>query len=280
MNPARRASLRRRFPSSSTSRIHLTGRLFLVVIQAAFTRGCLSKGLEVVKGRHEYAITCMNHALSCIEEDKMGEKKFPTALAPGEMVFYSVDLRSPACKDVFLKPSHEKGAIKAFFNNFNGILGDLSSDATTGTSVESYVAGQFASWPPGSQLVTVSPLLCLGKSNKDAVWELQKFGLSAGSPSDASFFSVTETFLGPQNKVMSWSCTGTCVNTITAYKYTRLSQNSHGSAVFLCLNPDCGSAQAGTPVDAVKMESGLPLVNRCSCRKETKNLRPRKRAEH
>jgi Histone methylation protein DOT1 len=235
-----------------------------LVLQAAYTRGCLSRGIEILQGRHDVALRYADHAARC-------QDKFP-GLKPGRAHFLCGDLRSRDSAKTFSK-RRGAGRLVGFCNNFEGLMG-ARSETNTGPSVEHYVAGQFASWPEGSVLVTVSPLLCLGKPRDAAMTELKKHNMNEGDPTWASFYCVEEFALGPQNEVASWSFNGGCAHMITAFKYTRLAQAGKSESVVRCLNPACPTARSGAAIEAVKYDdSGMPLINACACGYEQRSLR-------
>jgi Histone methylation protein DOT1 len=236
-----------------------------LVLQAAYSRGCASRGIEILEGRHDGARWYAEQAALC-------RHNFP-GLKPGEWQFFCGDLRSPENSKVFLK-KRSSPRLVGFCNNFGGLMG-ARSETNAGVSVEHYIAGQFASWPEGSVLVTLFPLLCLGMPREKAMNELTKHNMDEGDPSWASFFCAEEFALGPQNKVASWSAYSGCKNMVTAYKYTRLAQVGHPDfSVLRCLNPTCPTAQSGAAINAVKRDdNGMPLINACSCGYEQRNLR-------
>jgi hypothetical protein len=242
-------------------------------LQASYTIGCHSIGLEVVKGRHEAAIEIKENVENRVRA------WFGDTAKKVNLDFVNEDVKSPEGAKVFLDAiddasSTGDGRLKAFLNNFEGILGDRSSGAKTGSSVEHYVAGQFASWPVGSQLVTISPLRCLGMPQERALAELKRQGLDAGCASLASFFTTDRLVVGPQNGVASWSSKSGCTWDVMAYKYTRIEQGGRQLAAFRCFNRACPVAQSGQAINAVKLDNNsLPLVDTCPCGYEPKMLR-------
>jgi Histone methylation protein DOT1 len=272
--------------SRDDSFVDLGSGIGSLVLQAAYTIGCPSRGIEIVKSRHEAALELQEHTLNRIQELNL------QGIHPGSVEFFNQDLISQNAASVLKEAikdaasSSRGGKIKAFVNNYEGIMGDRSPGARTGMSPENYIAGQFASWPEGSQLVTISPLRGMGIPIEQAITELRKHDLTAGNATHSSFFTLEEIYVGPQNEVASWSSGSGCTKDVFAYKYTRIEQDFHTEnptcsnnecdvpAVFLCANPKCPFAQAGTSLPAVRLDDNhLPLVNTCSCSYQPKSLR-------
>jgi hypothetical protein len=235
-----------------------------IPLQALCTRGCESRGVEILVERHNHAVS-LAKSLSDI---------VPEGLEVEKLDFRCNDIKSTKCAEVFTVP--DGCSIKAFMNNFEGLLGTRSDDASKGRSVEDYVAGRFASWPEGSMLVTVSELFCLGASQEVATTTLQRHRLAQnGDLSHASFFEVKKIELGPQNKLVSWSEDSGATQPMFAYKYTRVGQTRAEQSVFRCTNKDCESAQAGKPIQAFKLVDGVPFLHKCSCGVEPRGRRLR-----
>jgi Histone methylation protein DOT1 len=252
--------------SRDDSFVDLGSGIGSLVLQAAYTIGCPSRGIEIVKGRHEAALELQEYTVGRVEELNL------CGIHPGTVVFVNQDLISQDASSVLqeairdaISPSRG-GKLKAFVNNYEGIMGDRSPGARTGMSPEHYIAGQFASWPPGSQLVTISPLRGMGIPIEQALTELRKHELMKGDPMHSSFFTLEEIYVGPQNEVASWSSNSGCTKDVFAYRYTRIEQdsdsdNSGGTnpdgsfpSVFLCSNPTCPLAKAGTSLPAVRLD--------------------------
>jgi hypothetical protein len=246
-------------------------------LQAAYTIGCHSVGLEFLEGRHAAAIDLRKYVKTRVKSWCRVKGR------QASVDFVRADAKTPAGAKVFsdaisIVNSSGTGAFKAFLNNFDGVLGDRSDCAFDGTSLEHYVSGQFASWPVGSQLVTISPLFCLGTPLERALAELERIGVTTGDASHSSFFTVEEMTVGPQNEVASWSSKSGCKNEIVAYKYTRIAQAGLEWSAFRCLNRLCPVAKSGEPITAFKFDdNSLPLVNTCACGYKPKPRRePRK----
>lgn len=272
--------------SRDDSFVDLGSGIGSLVLQAAYTIGCPSRGIEIVKGRHEAALELQEYTVNRIQDLNL------SGIHPGTVVFFNQDLISQDASSVLQEAIRDAvsssggGKLKAFVNNYEGIMGDRSPGARTGMSPENYIAGQFASWPPGSQLVTISPLRGMGTPLAQALDELRKHELTAGNPTHSSFFRLDEIYVGPQNEVASWSSNSGCTKDVFAYRYTRLEQDSDSDhsggtsgegangAMLLCSNPKCPVAQAGTSIPAVRLDDKLlPLVNTCSCSYQPKALR-------
>jgi hypothetical protein len=235
-----------------------------IPLQALCTRGCESRGVEILVERHNHAVS-LAKSLSDI---------VPEGLEVDRLDFRCNDIKSTKSAKAFSVP--DGSSIKAFMNNFEGLLGTRSDDASKGKSVEDYVAGRFASWPEGSMLVTVSELFCLGASQEVATTALQKHRLAQkGDLSHASFFEVKKIKLGPQNELVSWSEGSGATQPLFAFKYTRVGQNGAKKSVFRCTNRDCESAKAGKAIQAFKLVGGVPFLRKCSCGIEPRGRRLR-----
>lgn len=126
------------------------------------------------------------------------------------------------------------------------IFGTRSVDRDDGTpTLDTHVGSLFACMKPGTRMVTLHPLLCLGRSLLEENEKRSNNGLEESI--DASFFLSEKRYLGKGS--VSWSDKDVCI-----YVYTRVHQsNPDGTAVFLCANLKCPWKSPTVAVD----ENGL-----------------------
>ena len=121
--------------------------------------------------------------------------------------------------------------MKVFCNNFGDVFGTRSAPAAP--YLNDFVAGLFATMKEGSKIVTFDPLSFqvgpLDVVNK----ERKKFKMETSS--SASFYTMEQKYLGPQNKCVSWSEGGGNHHPMTMYVYTRVGPKS----TFICSVPKC-----------------------------------------
>lgn len=142
-----------------------------------------------------------------------------------------VDLHEGCLTD----PKNRKFIIDAnvvLVNNAHDIFGTRSSDIIDGTpTLDTHVGSLFASMSPGSRMVTLHPILCLGRSVTEENEIRRKRGLEESI--DASFFLYEKQTL--EKVAVTWS-----YEDVYIHIYTRIPQ-SHpdGVSVFLCANKKC-----------------------------------------
>lgn len=239
------------------------------VLQAASMCQCDARGIEVDSQRNTTAMI-VYEGLQFIQKQ----------CRESDMIDYTVgivDLRlgslsDPQFHDFITKPSPGKKCIKAFCNNFNGVFGDKSSKRGQKYHLDNYIAGLFASMPPGSMLVTLHPI-DLGLPQSYVLERRNLHGMSTPDRTLASFFECETISLGLAKDCVSWAGSSN-TSTIELYKYTRLSQSNTTESVFLCPNPYCEFAAKGTSIPATQfdcsrdgqgIETPRVVMNRCEC---------------
>lgn len=230
-------------------------------LQAAFTAGCEARGVELIEDRQSIAAAFRDYLKMKAEEDD------------GKRIVGKVDLRYGRLED----PEHHKfltdGVTRAYVNNFNGVFAERSMKPNTKWFLDDYVAGIFASMGPGARLVTLHQIN-LGPTLSEANKRRRDHNLSESD--NASFYEVDKLLLGTACDSVKWNQVTGNKNLIYVYKYQKLRQRGQpdGKTVFLCCNPTCRFAQEAIPIDAVtRNEEGRYVMNTCSCKVSTKNLR-------
>jgi Histone methylation protein DOT1 len=257
------------------------------VLQAAFTRGVESKGIEIADHRH--AVSCV-YKIKLLElatkkaadDDDYQDKK------PGKITLQKGRIESKASRDYLINPGR---VTKAICNNFNGVFGFRSArpGVKDGYNIDDYVSGLFFLMQEGSILVTFYPLK-LGPSRQEVNALRRKAGL-AESP-NAACYDMEDIVLGQARHVVSWSEGGGNEKLIHLYKYTRVVQtgkptpdannkdnnddsNIHNRAVLMCSSPSCRHFKEGTLYPATKFYEHTPpgrtrpvqrvVINACEC---------------
>jgi Histone methylation protein DOT1 len=231
-------------------------------LQAAYSFGCASRGLECHKGRND-----VSNVLSLKFQDAadIHATRDGMTFVPG-----SVTLRQGNLAD----PQHFNfltgGVTHIFFDNWNGVF---SGERLGAPNWERYVSALFASTPPGTVMTTVSPLRAtlgpLPLSEANTVRTAK--GLPASD--DASYYELEEHILGGKSDVYSFSEGNKSKELINLYVYTRTGQSTRDFAVFLCNNPYCDRAKSGELIPAVTEEVGIGeggvagarIIGCCSC---------------
>eukprot|EP00588_Corethron_pennatum_P000542 CAMPEP_0194293152 /NCGR_PEP_ID=MMETSP0169-20130528/47278_1 /TAXON_ID=218684 /ORGANISM="Corethron pennatum, Strain L29A3" /LENGTH=532 /DNA_ID=CAMNT_0039041567 /DNA_START=155 /DNA_END=1753 /DNA_ORIENTATION=+ len=210
----------------------------LVVLQAAATRGCKSRGLELMKGRMEMANKLHKGLNSSIH------KVDPSVDA--EKIQDLIDLRRGDLTD----PANLEFLTSVdvvFVNNYECIFSARSGGGTKKASLDDHIAALFTKMPVGCQCVTLEPLYVLGKSRSEANTSRKKRGLEPRD--DSSFFEYRQLFstLNP-DEIVSWGSAGG--KKFAYHLYTRV--GSPGSkASFLCPNDDCETHKTGSLIPAI-----------------------------
>ena len=221
------------------------------VMQAAYTHGCTSRGIELVKSRF---------AFSCGIQRELSEM---VGYAPVELKNGGLD--ESKYRD-FLTESGKR-VMKVFCNNFGDVFGTRSATGAP-PYLNDFVAGLFAFMKEGSKLVTfdalsfqVGPLDMVNK-------EREKFKMEM-SPS-ASFYTMEQKELGLQNKCVTWSEGGGNQLKMKMYVYTRVGKESR----FMCSAPMCHMKQNNTPQASYVINNKEQLLVRvCPC---NHTMRPRR----
>ena len=130
----------------------------------------------------------------------------------------------------------------ALVNNAHDIFGTRSVDKNNGTpTLDTHIGGLFASMKPGSRMLTLHPLLCLGRSVSEENEHRRKCGLPESM--DASFFVWEKISLG--ENAVSWSH-----KNVFVYIYTRIHQSHpNQTSLFLCSNKKCPFQSPTVAVD-------------------------------
>ena len=212
--------------------------------QAAYTIGCESRGIELVQDRYDISIACMSSLE--LARQKLHEQRDDHIAPVGEIKLVKGRLEDPQHREFLTAPGK---IVKAFANNFNGVFSDRSAKLKAQFVLDDYIAGLFASFAPGSKLVTLHPLN-LGASLSEANKARENHGFRTDSK--ASFFELETREIGKQNQVASWSANGSCEKMVTVYVYTRVAQGTFNEEPqFYCTNRNCTNAKRGVLMNAL-----------------------------
>jgi len=242
-------------------------------LQMAYTIGCKARGIELVESRHHIAVNCFKYNL---------ERQLMIIQERDDMVHQvgEVELRVGTLSDKqhfdFLT-----SVDVTLYNNAHGVFGHKTQKNTsdlTRPTLDAYVAKIFVSMKSGSKMVTLDPLLCLGRTLSEENAMRTQRGLEESL--DASFFECTEHWLDGGS--FTWSLPDSRVK---VYVYTRVFQSSD-RALFLCSNPKCDAAKSCMPTAVLQADDGVLLNKDCiycctqqkghvrSTRNKTSNIRP------
>jgi hypothetical protein len=245
------------------------------VLQAAYTMGCESKGIEVVGDRNSIARVFQK------ELAQLGRSRHEIFDDPRRNQVGSVELRHgrlelPKFRDFITNPGR---VTKAFVNNFDGVFAERSAKLGQKYLLDHFIAGLFALMEPGSVMVTLHPL-ALGHSLNSANELRRRHGMEESD--FASFFQSETVTLGEAKDVVSWSHGGSNRKPIQVYVYRRIHQPNNGAAVFLCNNPQCEKAHSVEPQTAVGVvdingEGDRVVISECTCGIAARPLRQRRR---
>ncbi|KAL7572814.1 hypothetical protein ACA910_014670 [Epithemia clementina (nom. ined.)] len=212
------------------------------VLQAAYTIGCESRGIEVVEERH---------AFSCYFQEEIAKTVGMPSSSDGKLCDVTLKrgrLEAPEFQD-FLTYSGSH-VIKAFCNNFNEVFGSRSVQNPGQVTLDDCVAGLFASMKEGSKLATFYPLtLPVGPLDRVNKERRLQHGLEPSNV--ASFYTLETVVLGPQNECVSWSKGHGIVSDVRVYVYTRV-----GPSCFLCSARDCPKAKHSVVQAACNIPGG------------------------
>ena len=195
---------------------------------------------------------------------------------PGSVIF-----RQGSLDDAQHQEFLTKDVTHIFFDNWNGVFSGERADAP---KLERYVAALFAVCRPGTILCTVSPLRstlgCLPLSETNRIRKQKGLAVS----DDASYYELQESDLGTISNVYSFSEGNNNQEMIRLYRYERTPQSSSTKvAVYMCNNPLCKHAQRGDVIPAVdehvfrQTEGSAVVIQGCSCGVSERVLRNRKR---
>ena len=248
------------------------------VLQAAYTVGCESRGIEVVGDRNFIALRFKHELDELLRIRRVVFDDMRGSLV-GEVHLKHGRLELPDSREFITNPGRRT---KAFVNNFDGVFAERSSKPGQKYHLDHFIAGLFAVMEPGSIMVTLHPLT-LGHSLESANDLRSRHGLEKSDL--ASFFKVETVTLGEAKDVVSWSQGGSNRKPIQVWVYTRLEQPSTENAVFLCNNPKCEKAQDSEPQAAVTVvdadgEGDRLVIGECDCGMAARPLRTRRRVDY
>lgn len=207
-------------------------------LQAAFTIGCESRGIEIVPERCRIAEQFRDILLESV--DIVANEEHGRRRKLGKIEFREGCLKDPEHRQ-FISESDV-----VFVNNAHEIFGARSVADTGSATLDTHVGSLFGLMKPGARMVTLHPILCLGRSLTEENAKRRSLGLQESI--DASFFLCEKHSLGID--AVNWT-----YKEVWVYLYTRVHQsNSTGDAVFLCSNKKC--CFKGCPTAALS-EDGL-----------------------
>lgn len=218
-------------------------------LQAAYTIGCNTRGIEVDSGRNDWAIQFSKglKELSLLDGIELFE--------PGH-----VDLRLGKLQDVAFRDFLTR-ADAVFVNNFGGVF----SGERGGLDLDQYIAGLFALMKPGAIMVTLHELTgSIGCSNAQTREYRERLRLPVTNSIKSSFFDYRSWVMGSQKDTVSWSKGGSCERQLIGHIYTRTEQETEGEAVRMCNTARCSNAKKCIPFPAVAFtKEGAPIIARC-----------------
>jgi hypothetical protein len=136
--------------------------------------------------------------------------------------------------------------VKAFVNNAHSVFGYRSAKIGM-PQLDEYCAALFASMCPGSVMVTVDPLICLGRSlTEENDYRVKSLNLE--SHMDASYFEYNQYSIG--DHAVSWGD-----SEIFVHVYKRVEQsNEEGESRFICAYKDCIACTNGNATVALEYD--------------------------
>lgn len=136
--------------------------------------------------------------------------------------------------------------MKAFVNNAHGVFGHRSSISGL-PQLDEYCAALFAGMRPGSIMVTIEPLICLGRSLTEEN-DYRVNTLNLNSHIDASYFEHSHHSIG--ERAVSWGD-----SEVFVHVYERVEQsNEEGESRFICAYKDCDACLNGIATNALHHE--------------------------
>uniref|UniRef100_A0A6U5ME90 Histone-lysine N-methyltransferase, H3 lysine-79 specific n=1 Tax=Corethron hystrix TaxID=216773 RepID=A0A6U5ME90_9STRA len=233
----------------------------LVVFQAAMTRGCKSRGLELMEGRMKVA----KNLHSKLKESILQVDSAVDANKIQNLVeLRNGDLTDPVHVDFLTSVD------VVFVNNYECIFSARSGGGTKKASLDDHIAALFTRMPVGCQCITLEPLYMLGKSRTEANEARLKRGLEPRN--DASFFEYKHLYsaLNP-DEIVSWGSAGG--KQFSYHLYSRVGLPG-SQARFLCTNDDCESHKSNSFISAIDEETSCKdialLRDTCPVCKQTK----------
>jgi len=213
-------------------------------LQAAYTRGCESRGIELINDRFVISeqIKDIMISITCNTENKESSAKYLNRGKVGEVSFIHGDFTKRIHSDYITT------ATKVLVNNCHGVFAHRSCKNGS-AHLDDYIGTLFAMMKPGSIMVTLERIMILGRSNSEENEFRKSRGLKDGI--DASFFEYEARSIGTD--AVTWSS----VKPITVYIYRRLAQSSEdGSSYFLCNSKKCANTPYPTAVIDPKRNDG------------------------
>jgi len=189
-----------------------------VVLQAAFTRGCDSRGIELKQKRNSLAteINADLHSQILLTEEKQNieNRNWHEVV---NIQFKEGDFRKQTNYPFIIE------ANKILVNNAQEIFSARSSVGCDAT-LDDYIASIFARTKPGSIMVTLEKIPGLGRSRSEVNADRKSNGLPESD--HASFFEHRKVNIG--NGAVTW----TDVNEIVVWVYERVCEGKESG--FLC----------------------------------------------
>ena len=249
------------------------------LLQASYTYGCESRGIEVVKTRN-YLAEQFKANLEAQYRNHNEHNQPPAKI--GKVTFRHGRLEQPKFREFLTDCNKSNGVIKALANNFNGVFADRCAKVNQNYFLDHYISGLFTMMKPGSILITLHPLLDLPPSLA-TITENRRRLFKLTTSSTASFYELEQFSIGKAKDSVSWSHGGGNKKNVMVYRYTRVQQPTD-KAVFLCNNPKCPLAISETPIPATKRVfiegEERVVVNHCSCKISEKSLRQRRKIDY
>jgi len=198
------------------------------VIQAAYTRGCVSRGIEIENGRSMIAAAFQAGVMDVVEQLEGIPRFGKIQLELGDFTLFGGDDDANRSSNDVITTQFVTDADCIFADNFNGIWGERSNCKAWERTANERVAYLFAACKPGTVLVTFDRITALGHSLDEAnrIRKNRKLKETAF----ASFFTMREEELPPGS--VSWSQT----QSIPLYIYTRVGGDE---AMVTCNNVNC-----------------------------------------
>ena len=213
------------------------------VLQAAYTVGCESLGIEVVSVRHDRAVVYQEKLAEL--DDLLNKKRDGKNYSVGPVRMRHGSLEAPEHFN-FLTQNIDV----AFCNNFGEVFGERCKKSRQMYSMDDYIAGLFTRYKRGAIMVTLHPLP-LGSCREQVNAIRARHGLPTSN--EASFYAVEDYEVSGKG-LLSWTD-----KSFVVYKYTKLGNS------FLCCNPNCEKAVQMTPIEASRKEGDCFVLNHCDC---------------
>ena len=249
-------------------------------LQAAYTVGCRSLGIELDKSRYlvsdEY-FDMFKTQLQAIQNRVLPHRQGQLPPTGGQVEFIQGSFNDPQYRKAL---TNTDGVTKCLVNNFGGVFADRSKNNTTTKSLyypDHFVAVLFALMSPGSIMITLHPL-DLGIPLEEAKRRRATHNLPPQP--NASFFTVEKSILGPQKDTVSWSSHSE--TPLLVYKYTRV-----GESKFVCCHPGCDknnelqsatmyrTLKGGIPKPSTLPHDLVMIIRSCYCGQNCRSARQR-----